>query len=170
MNHNNPSVFYRKRDSFFPFQFVFVGYLLVLFGIYLLIRLNPLGLLAIAGGLFFSFAHTGIQIDFEENKYREYLGVFQLKMGKWHPLPNLQYVTVFVGRYVEEMHMATISSTQTKSDYKINLIVSKTSRIEIGSYTDKTKAMNTGRYLAVQLQCKLLDYTSGNAVWVELNH
>jgi len=167
-DHNNAPVFYRKTDSFFPYQFVFVGYLLVLFGIYLLIRLNLFGMPAIAGGLFFSFSHTGIQINFSENKYRECLGVFQLKMGKWHSLPEVQYVTVFVGRIVEEMHMASISSTQTTSDYKINLIVSKTSRIEIGSYTDKIEAMNTGRYLANQLQCKLLDYTSGDPVWVEL--
>jgi hypothetical protein len=166
-DHSTQNLFDRKTDSFFPFQFVFAGYILVLFGVYLLLRYNLLGMLAIAGGLFTSFSRTGIRIDFERKEYREYLGLFRLKMGKWKPLPEIQYVTVFVDKVVQEMHVASISSTQATSDYRINLIVSKTARIAIGLFEDRAKAMMTGASLASQLQCKLLDYTSGKPVWVD---
>ena len=165
-DHSTRDLFDRKTDSFFPFQFVFAGYILVLFGVYLLVRYNLLGLLAIGGGLFISFSRTGIMIAFERKEYREYLGLFRLKMGKWKPLPEIQYVTVFVDKEVQEVHMASMSSTQAPNDYRINLIVSKTSRIGIGLFKDKAKAMMTGASLATRLHCKLLDYTSGKPVWV----
>ncbi len=161
------ALFDRKTDSFFPFQFVFAGYILVLTGIYLLIRFNFLGLPAIFAGLFVSFSRTGIRIDFERKEYSEYLGVFHLKVGKWKPLPEIQYVTVFMEGSLQEMHLASISSTQANRDYRINLIVSKTTRIGIGLFKDRAKAMMAGASLALRLQCKLLDYTSGKPVWVE---
>lgn len=167
-DQSSPALFDRKTDSFFPFQFVFAGYILVLFGVYLLIRYNLLGLLAIVGGLFMSFSRTGIQVNFQQQEYREYLGVFTLKRGRWKPLPEIQYVTVFVDRSVQEMHVASISSTQTNNDLRINLIVSKTARIELGVFKDKAIAMETATRLAAQLQCKLLDYTSGKPEWIEV--
>lgn len=166
-DRNTTAFFDRKTDSFFPFQFVFAGYILVLFGVYLLVRYNLLGLLAVLGGLFVSFSFTGIQIDFKNQEYREYLGVFQLKRGRWAPLPDIRYVTVFADRSVQEMHMASMSSTQTSSDFKVNLIVSETARIELGVFRDKTIAMETAARLAGQLHSKLLDYTSGEPKWTD---
>lgn len=165
---NNHASFTRKREAFFPFQFVFLGYLLILFGLYLLVSLNLWGLLAIAGGLFISFSSIGVQINFEKYLYREYFAVLNLKTGPWKTLEKVQYVTVFIDNTIQEMHVTSISSTQKIKDFKVNLIISKTSRIEIGRFKDRNKAIKTARHLASQLHCKLLDYnTSGKPVWIE---
>lgn len=160
-------LFTRKREAFFPFQFIFLGYLLVLFGFYLLITVNFWGVLAIAAGTFISFSTTGIQLNFEENLYREYFGIFQVKFGKWLKLKKIDYVTVFINKAVQEMHVASISSTQSNKDIAINLIISKTSRISIGIFKNKTLAMETAQLLSDNLNCRLLDYTSGKPVWVK---
>lgn len=165
---NIHALFTRKKEAYFPFQFVFLGYLLVLFGLYLLVSLNLWGLLAIPGGIFISFSSIGVQINFEEYQYREYFAVLNFKAGQWKKLDNVQYVTMFIDNTIQEMHVTSISSTQKINDFKVNLILSKTARIEIGRFKDRTKAINTARHLASQLHCKLLDYnTSGKPFWIE---
>lgn len=159
--------FNRKTDSYFPNQFVFIGYLISLFGLYLLFRLNFLGLIAIPAGLFISFSFVGIEIDFKDNKFKEYLGIFNFKFGKWHTLPKVEYVTIFVDRTTQEMHVVSISSTQTNSDFKINLIITKAERISVGTFINKDLALETANQLADGLKTKLLDYTSGKPVWLK---
>lgn len=165
-NYDQMDTYNHKTDSFFPFQFIFLGYLISLFGVYLLVQLNFLGLFVILAGLFLSFSFTGIEVSISENRFREYLGVFKMKFGKWHKLPKVEYVTVFMDRTIQQMHVASISTTQANNDFKINLVITKTEHISIGTFIDKTVALDTGKQLAVGLKTKLLDYTSGEPVWV----
>jgi hypothetical protein len=113
------------------------------------------------------FSYAGIQIDFEKNLYHEYLGLLFLKFGKWKPLPEIQYVTVFIDRTVQEMHVASISGTQTLNDIKINLVVEKNSYISIGKFKNKPEAMKAGQLLAINLKTKLLDFTGSQSEWVD---
>lgn len=161
-------VFNHKVEPIFPFQFVFLGYVGILAGIYLLYELNIWGLLLLLGSLFVSFSHSGIQIEFAKNTYKEYLGLIIFKFGKWKTLPDIQYVTVFNDHYVQEMHVASISGTQTIKDVKINLVITKTSFISIGKFKNKTDAMKTGHLLASNLNTKLLDYTRTKPEWVSI--
>ncbi len=167
-NPGDQYYFNRKTESFFPFQFVFVGYLLTLLGIYLLYTLNFLGLLAIAGGLFFSFSSTGVEIRFSDNKFREYFGILNFKFGEWRKLPKIEYVTMYVDRSIQQMNVASISTVQANSDVKINLVVTKTELITIGAFKNKIEAMETGKHLAGKLNTRLLDYTSGKQVWLHV--
>ena len=160
--------FSRKVEPIFPFQFVFLGYVGILAGIYLLYELNIWGLLLFLASLFVSFSHSGIQIDFAKNSYREYLGLVLFKFGKWKPLPKIQYVTVFVDRFVQEMHVTSISGTQTINDLKINLVIAKNSYISVGKFKNKSDGMKAGHILASNLHTKLLDYTTAKPEWVSI--
>ena len=161
-------IFSHRIEPIFPFQFVFLGYIGILAGIYLLYVLNIWGLLLLLASLFVSFSHSGIQLDFAKNSYKEYLGLIFLKFGKWKTLPDIQYVTVFVDRSVQEMHVVSISSTQTINDLKINLVIAKNTYISIGKFKNKTEAMKAGHLLAINLNTKLLDYTMAKPKWVSL--
>lgn len=161
-------IFSRKIESLFPFQFIFLGYVGIIAGVYFLIVFNIWGLPLILAGIFVSFTNTGIQIDFENNSYKEYFGLLFLKFGKWKPLPKIQYVTMFIDRAVQEMHVASISGTQTLDDIKINLVIAKNSYITAGKFKNKTESMKTGKYLAVNLKTKLLDYTSSKSEWINI--
>ena len=159
-------IYTHKIEALFPFQFVFLGYIGIVAGIYLLVVLNFWGLLLLLASTFVSFSFAAIQIDFDNNSYREYYGIFYLKFGKWNILPEIQYVTVFNDRFVQEMHVASISGTQTIKDVKINLVVAKNSYISIGKFKSKSEAMKAGRLLAISLKTKLLDYTGAQPEWV----
>ncbi len=91
------------KNNFFPLQFVILGYLLIGFGIYFLIRSDWVGFIMIPAGMVFSF-----------------------------------------------------------------LIISKTERIEAGLEKERDAALEKGKEIAKALDKKLLDYTSGKSVWVEL--
>ncbi|MCF8405840.1 MAG: hypothetical protein K9H58_17990 [Bacteroidales bacterium] len=164
---NNNKIFTKQTDVLFPFQFVFIGYLMIPFGFYLLYGFNYWGILSIVIGIFISFSKTGVQVDFTKNIFREYLSVFNLRYGKWIKLPGVKYVTVFVDRSIQEMHMKSISSVQQNADLKINLIFSKTSKLGMGTFKNKDEALEVGKLLASSLQTRLLDYTSGKANWVD---
>ena len=160
--------FSHKVEPIFPFQFVVLGYVGILAGVYLLYVLNIWGLLLLQASLFVSFSHAGIQLDFTKNSFKKYLGLIFFKFGKWKPLPEIQYVTVFVDRSVQEMHVASVSGTQTLNDLKINLVIEKNTNISIGKFKNKTEAMKAGHLLAINLNTKLLDYTMAKPEWVSL--
>jgi hypothetical protein len=161
-------IYNHKIEALFPFQFVFLGYVGIVASIYFLIILNFWGLPLILASLFVSFSFSGIQIDFDKDTYNEYLGLFLLKFGKWKTLPEIQYVTVFNDHYVQEMHVASISGTQTVEDVKINLVITKSSFISIGKFKNKTSALETGHLLASNLKTKLLNYTSAEPEWMRV--
>jgi hypothetical protein len=159
-------IFTHKIEPIFPYQFIFLGYVGIIAGIYLLVIINIWGLPLFLAGIFVSFSYAGIQIDFEKNLYHEYLGLLFLKFGKWKPLPQIQYVTVFVDRTVQEMYVASISATQTQNDININLVIEKNTFICIGKFKNKAAALKAGYLLAENLKTKLLDYTGTKAEWL----
>ena len=127
-----------------------------------------MGITLIIGKSLVSFSYAGIQIDFERNSYKEYAGIFYLKFGKWKTLPEIQYVTVFIDHFVQEMHVASISGTQTIKDVKINLVIAKATFISIGKFKNKTDALKAGHLLALNLKTKLLNYTSSEPEWISV--
>ena len=156
------------KNNFFPTQFVILGYLLIGFGIYFLIRYDWVGFIMIPAGMVFSFLIINQKFDLENKKYREYYGFLGLKFGKWKDIPGIEYVTVFLERSVQGKNVVSISSYHAEENFKIDLIISKTERIEAGQEKDRETALEKGKEIAKALNKKLLDYTSGKPVWVEL--
>lgn len=161
-------IYNHRVEALFPFQFVFLGYVGIAASIYFLVIFNLWGLPLLLASIFVSFSFAGIQIDFEKNSYSEYLGIFILKFGKWKTLPKIQYVTVFIDHFIQEMHVASISGTQTVKDVKVNLVIAKSTFISIGKFKNKADALKDGHFLAINLKTKLLNYTSANPEWVNI--
>jgi hypothetical protein len=156
------------KNNFFPLQFAILGYLLIGFGIYFLIRNDWVGFIMIPVGMVFSFLIINQKFDLENKKYIEYYGFLGLKFGKWKGIPGIDYVTVFLERSVQGKNLVSISSYHVEKNFKIDLIISKTERIDAGRKKDRDTALERGKELAGALDKKLLDYTSGEPVWVEL--
>lgn len=167
MEDSSNRFFARRREALFPLQFVILGILLMILGPYLLFIHNYWGILAFVTGVLLSFTHVGIQLDFIQNIYREYYGFFQFKAGKWQKLEKVQYITVFIDNWVQEMHVASISANQKREDVMVNLVISKTHRIGIGTFKNRPQAMEMAGLLAEKLNCRFLDYTSGEPIWIK---
>jgi len=109
-----------------PSSAVFVGYIFIIIGFVLgLLTLNPLALLILGGvGSYFVFSYYGFQINDNQTEFREYFGLFGFKKGKWQPLSEMPYITVFyitqaettgAGRSMQE-------TTLTEKVYKVFLL------------------------------------------------
>ena len=145
------------------------GFVLIILGAYLIFITNWFGLIALAVGFALFFATVGIQIDFNKNLRREFFGLAGYKVGKWESLPEIDYVTIFHEHYAQRGSVVTIDSTNKFSKVKVSLIVSQTERYDGGFFNSKDEAMETGKMIAKKLNTKLLDYTTREPEWVELD-
>lgn len=160
---------YTKQSGRFALpQFQMLGVVLLAWGAYLVWLLNPFSVLVLAGGAALATASMGVQIDFKEKAHREFIIIFGYKYGKWHQLPAIEYVTVFIEHYTQEKGMVSISSEDSFTKIKISLIASKTERFDAGLYDNKQLALENGEKIARALQTKLLDYTTREPRWVEM--
>lgn len=149
-------------------QFQMFGFVLMALGGYMLYQSNWFGFAALFVGFSLYFLQGGIQIDFEKRLHREYFGLLNFRFGKWTPIPELEYVTLFVANYVQRGSVASIDNNFKDSKINISLIVSNAVKFEGGSFISKEKALETGKMFARSLNTKLLDYTDREPKWVEL--
>jgi len=149
-------------------QFQMFGVVIFIFGLYLLYDMNFFFLLLIPVGLALSLAKVGIQINFDKRQHREFITVFGILIGKWHPIPELEYVTVFVEHYSQRGSVASIDNEFEFEKVKVSLIIAEPERLEAGLFDSKEKAMEAGKLIAKKLNTKLLDFTTHEPGWVEL--
>lgn len=149
-------------------QFQVFGVIMFVFGLYMLYLMNFFFLLLIPVGLALSLAKVGVQINFDKRLHREYVNVFGILFGKWKPIPELEYVTVFVEHYSQRGSVASIDNESKFEKYKVSLIIAEPERLEAGLFDTKEKGMEAGKLLAKRLKTKLLDFTTHEPGWVEL--
>ena len=160
-------IFNGNSGPYFPPQFRYVGFVLVIAGGIMLFNLNLFGIGFIVIGPAFFLLKTGIRINFKERSFQEYRGIFGLYLGKWKKLPEIEYVTVYPETESQEMNVQSISGENINSHYNTDLIFPEPNRLQVLSSADKTVAMEAGKLLASKLQTRLLDYTSKEPVWMD---
>lgn len=113
---------------------------------------------AILMGMRFSAKNT-MFFDLENNKFKDQYTVGPFIKGKWKLLPKLEYVSVF---------------KNSKGFFEINIWHRKNKKytdkhFNIYNYHDEEEALETGYYIAKQLNIKLLDATEkGNFKYLDM--
>lgn len=149
-------------------QFQMFGVIIFFLGLYLLYEMNFYFLLLLPVGLALSLTKVGIQINFEKRQHRECINVFGFLFGKWHAIPELEYITVFIEHYAQRGSVVTIDNESKFEKVKVSLIIAEPERLDGGLFDTKEKGMEAGKLLAKKLKTKLLDYTTHEPGWVEL--
>ncbi|WP_430411426.1 hypothetical protein [Kordia sp.] len=107
--------------------------------------------------LFAAFYYSVIQayyFDFKNNLFKHERSFLWFKLGKWNPLPELEYISVF---------------QKEEGVFEINLWYVGNKHFKIYHMFDEQEAMETGKQLATSLRIDLLDATVANdSKWVEL--
>lgn len=78
----------------FPPSLSFSGYVFLVVGIAATFSNIYIGALFIIVGIFVAFTKSGIQINLQENTYKDYNSLFGLRQGKWKTLDNYSYITL----------------------------------------------------------------------------
>lgn len=115
-----------------------------------LIQIASVALLA---AFYYSVIQT-YYFDFKNNLYKHERAFLWFKLGKWNPLPELEYISVF---------------QKEEGVFEINLWYIGNKHFKIYHMFDEEEAMETGKQLAKSLRIDLLDATVANdSKWVEL--
>jgi hypothetical protein len=161
------NIYKGRSESYFPPQFRYVGFALVIAGVIMLLSMNLFGIGFILIGPMLFLLKTGIRINFSTRCFQEYRGVFNLYYGKWIVLPEIEYVSVYKETLPHGSGGQTIDADDSNTHYYTDLIFPEPNRLRVISFPDKTAAMAVGKLLAENLQSRLLDFTSGEPVWVD---
>lgn len=116
-------------------------------------------------GLGFS-AVTNIHFDLAKRKYKKEIAVGQMTVGKWHHLPQIEYVSVFKQGTISDggRHPHTRSNR-----YDVNVWYGISKHFTIYSDVEMEYAYDMAMRLAVKLNVDMLDATIPNDFkWVEL--
>ncbi len=160
-------IFNGNSGPYFPPQFRYVGFVLLIAGGIMLISENLFGIGFILIGPAFFLLKTGIRINFENRSFQEYKGVLGMYFGKWEKLPEIEYVTVYQETESQGMNVQSISGENNDTHFNTDLIFPEPHRLKVISFPDKTAAMEAGKVLAEKLHTRLLDYTSEDPVWMD---
>lgn len=162
-------IFNGNREPYFPPQFRYVGFALVIAGGIMLISMNLFGIGFIIIGPAFFLLKTGIRINFDDRTFQEYRSVTGLYFGQWKQLPEIEYVTVYKETVSQGMNVQSVSGENINTWYNTDLIFPEPNRLQVISFPEKAAAMEAGQVLAEKLHTRLLDYTEEEPVWMDTN-
>ena len=166
---------FTKRTGFYAWpQFRILGIMAIVYGIYKLysndLALYGFEILLIIAGILANLMTKGIQLDFTNKKYREYIAVVGLKHGNWIKLPNINYVSVFNQQIIRQGGMQSLSYQDKHKVMIVKLVATEDDYYDIASFDDKITAMELGKLCAQKIDCKLLDYTNPEPQWIDVNN
>lgn len=64
-------------------------------------------------GILFSFLKSGVIIDFENQRIKEYIGVLIIKKGKWQDIDEVVSLEIQKSSWSQEYNVQTISTVTT---------------------------------------------------------
>jgi len=109
---------------------------------------------------------NGVEINFGNNTYRNVTSIFGLSLGKWQPLLDIEYVSVFKTTEVTTVWARTASANISKGIIKINLFYNTNQKIEAYITEDENNAFEKARLIASKLNIPILDATTKDSKWL----
>ena len=118
-------------------------------------------------GLSFFFIHTtGIEIDLENKKYRSIIAFFSLIFGKWKPLPDIEYVSVFRTSETTTIRAMSAEANIKNEVIKVNLFYNTNQKIEAYNTQNIDNAFEKAKQIATILNVDILDATERESKWL----
>ncbi len=155
------------QGSYFPMPFQIICGLIGIAGFVLLFESIIFGLIMIAIGVFVIASRCGIEVNFSENKYRDYWGPIIIKFGKWETLPVIEYVSVFRARTSQTVGSRVSTSSFVDEEIQVNLITDHRKRITVFETDSKNKAVGRAWKFSDKLNVGILDATARETEWIK---
>jgi hypothetical protein len=150
---------HRIGFSFMP-PIIIAGVAVTLAGLITIMESPILGIgIALAGSFIWSGSY-GIQIDVEQNKFREYASMFGIKYGEWKSLEKTPFISVVKGRSGMTVYSRSNRSTSVIDNrFEVCLLNSShRTRVVIQKFKDKSQAMEYANEIASKLNKSVVQY------------
>ncbi len=156
ISYQKPISFVKR---FFGFSFAFLGIvMLVLTG-----SLMSLIFVFIWLGLNVT---EGSEIDLASKTYRTINSLFGIKIGKWNPIPDFEYVSVFKTKESQTIRVVTAETTQSYDIIHVNLFYNRNKHITFYKTDTKKDAFEVANHFKLALGVDILDATEREKKWL----
>ncbi|WP_218925793.1 hypothetical protein [Flavobacterium sediminis] len=149
-----------------PFVKRFFGIVFALLGVVMLIGTGSLmALIFLVIGLGLNVAE-GSDINLTSKEFRTFYSLFSVKIGKWKPIPEFEYISVFKTKEGQTIRVVTAETTQKYDIILVNLFYDRNKHITFFKTTDKSKAFDVAEHFKLALGIDILDATEAEKKWV----
>jgi hypothetical protein len=101
----------------------------------------------------------GIEINTKENKLREFISFFGIKLGGWKDFNNPEYISVFTAKYYDE-------DGSKNEILNINLFFENKQHITVYQTGDLEVAFEIAKFFKETLNINVLDATTNESKWL----
>lgn len=136
------------------------------------IWLKGAGLAVVFLGAVAIFAKTGIDIDPDSSRYRDYFKIVFFKLGKWKPLPAVTYIALVRVR-LSQLKFRPSEATFKQSDdkfsiaYNVNLIMPDSTKRYLRVFTgDLQESKELAEKLAGLMLVDIYDCSTSQKKWI----
>ena len=144
-----------------------IGILAISISIYGILTTGAAYIVFIGLGCFFLYSE-GIEINFENHKYRKVLSILGIQIGKWKTLPKIEYITIFSTTETTRVWGASASTKLRNKVMVLNLFTAQNKKIEIYRTYEFEDAFEMANQCAHFLDIDLLDSTDPhNSRWID---
>lgn len=123
------------------------------------------GFIALGTG-FYLLLTEGSDFDFEQKIYRKTKSILGASIGKWQPLPDIQYLSVFKTKENSTFRSRTAETNVSKDIIRLNLFYNSNQKIEAYNTTAEDDAFTNAKAIASLLNIKILDATTRAPKWL----
>jgi len=116
-------------------------------------------------GIFFLLVE-GSEFDFKKQKYREIKSVLGISIGKWKPIPDIEYVSVFRTTETTTIRESSAEANVSNEIIKLNLFYNTNQKIEAYNTYNIDNAFKKAKEIASLLNVDILDATERESKWL----
>ena len=144
-----------------------LGITLLFFAIYNALFYSILvGFLMIAFAVFIVLTE-GVQINFNNDAYRNINSLFGIHFGKWKSIPEFEYISVFKGKQKQRVNTLATSNSLSNEIFYLNLFYNRNRHITFYKTLEKEDALEIASKFQKELKLDILDATEQQKVWLE---
>ena len=135
---------------------VFMGYIFLILGfVFGLLTMNPIALLIFGAiGAYYAFSSYGFEVNTSRTEFREYFNYLGIKRGKWKPISEMPFITVFHINQTETQYGGRSMQQVSISEkvFKVYLLsTSHRTRALVKVTKDEKEAQSITEYLISEL-------------------
>ncbi len=108
----------------------------------------------------------GSQINLTDKTYRVIKSVAGIEMGKWKPIPDFEYVSVFRTRESQTVNVITATATTSSEVILLNLFYNRNKHITFYKTDNKEDAFKVADHFKLAFDIDILDATEKEKKWL----
>ena len=150
-----------KTAEYFPIQFKYVAAFLVIASLPLIIEggLRLVGVVLLVISVTILTIRYEFEIDKESGKYREYVRLLWMKLGKPVSYSNVEYCYITASKYSQKMQLKAANTTLSGVEMNAYLKFSDGEKIHIARGRNKEKIISKISKITDYLGIEIVDHT-----------